>query len=119
MSALLIENDMIIGDTVTLKSGVQLWDGLRVENNVFIGPNVTLTNDLYPRSKVYPNQFLNTTIKEGASISANATILPNIIIGENSKVGGGALVTKDVPICDENICCIKFDSTHSEINMAQ
>lgn len=93
----LIENDVIIGDNVTVKSGVQLWDGLRVENNVFIGPNVTFTNDLYPRSKVYPDQFLNTTIKEGASIGANATILPGITIGENSMVGAGALVTKDVP----------------------
>lgn len=93
----LIENDVIIGDNVTIKSGVQLWDGLRVENNVFIGPNVTFTNDLYPRSKVYPNQFLNTTLKEGASIGANATILPGITIGENSMVGAGSLVTKDVP----------------------
>lgn len=93
----LIENDVVIGDNVTIKSGVQLWDGLRVENNVFIGPNVTFTNDLYPRSKVYPDQFLITTVKEGASIGANATILPGITIGENSMVGAGSLVTKDVP----------------------
>lgn len=93
----LIENDVIIGDNVTVKSGVQLWDGLRIENNVFIGPNVTFTNDLYPRSKVYPDQFLNTIVKEGASIGANSTILPGITIGENSMVGAGSLVTKDVP----------------------
>ena len=93
----LIENDVVIGDNVTVKSGVQLWDGLRVENNVFIGPNVTFTNDLYPRSKVYPDQFLNTTLKEGASIGANATILPGITIGKASMVGAGAVVTRSVP----------------------
>ena len=93
----LIENDVIIGDNVTVKSGVQLWDGLRVENNVFVGPNVTFTNDLYPRSKVYPDQFLNTIVKEGASIGANATILPGITIGKASMIGAGAVVTRSVP----------------------
>ena len=93
----LIENDVIIGDNVTVKSGVQLWDGLRVENNVFIGPNVTFTNDLYPRSKVYPDHFLNTIVKEGASIGANATILPGITIGKGSMIGAGAVVTRSVP----------------------
>ena len=93
----LIENDVVIGDNVTIKSGVQLWDGLRVENDVFIGPNVTFTNDLYPRSKVYPEQFLNTIVKEGASIGANATILPGITIGKASMIGAGAVVTRSVP----------------------
>ena len=93
----LIEGDVIIGDNVTIKSGVQLWDGLRVENNVFIGPNVTFTNDLYPRSKVYPKTFLQTHINEGASIGANATILPGITISEGAMVGAGAVVTRSVP----------------------
>lgn len=93
----LIENDVVIGDNVTVKSGVQLWDGLRVEDNVFIGPNVTFTNDLYPRSKVYPEQFLTTIVKEGASIGANATILPGITIGKSSMIGAGAVVTRSVP----------------------
>ena len=64
----LIENDVVIGDNVTIKSGVQLWDGVRIEDNVFIGPNVTFTNDLFPRSKVHPVQFLQTVVKSGASI---------------------------------------------------
>jgi len=64
----LIEGDVVIGDNVTIKSGVQLWDGARVEDNVFIGPNVTFTNDLMPRSKVYPEQFLQIVVKSGASI---------------------------------------------------
>ena len=92
-----IENDVIIGDNVTIKNGVQLWDGITIENNVFIGPNVTFTNDLYPRSKQYPEEYLKTTVFEGASIGANATILPGIKIGKNAMVGAGAVVTHDVP----------------------
>jgi NDP-sugar pyrophosphorylase family protein len=53
-SHVLIENDVIVGDRVTVKSGVQLWDGIRIEEDVFIGPNVTFTNDKYPRGKAYP-----------------------------------------------------------------
>jgi acetyltransferase-like isoleucine patch superfamily enzyme len=77
-----IENDVRIGDNVTIKSGVQLWNGLSVENDVFIGPNVTFTNDLLPRSKQYPNSFLKTNIKRGASIGANSTIVGGHVIGE-------------------------------------
>lgn len=93
----LIENDVIIGDDVTVKSGVQLWDGLRVENNVFIGPNVTFTNDKFPRSKHYPERFLSTIVKQGASIGGGAVILPGITIGEEAMVGAGAVVTRSVP----------------------
>lgn len=92
-----IENDVVIGDNVTLKCGVQLWDGLRIEDNVFIGPNVTFTNDIFPRSKVYPSEFAKTTVAKGASIGANATILPGITIGENAMVGAGSVVTQSVP----------------------
>ncbi|OIO66275.1 MAG: dTDP-6-deoxy-3,4-keto-hexulose isomerase [Zetaproteobacteria bacterium CG_4_9_14_3_um_filter_49_83] len=92
-----IENDVVIGDNVTIKNGVQLWDGLRIEDGVFIGPNVSFTNDLYPRSKQYPDEFPRTVVKSGASIGANATILPGIIIHENAMVGAGAVVTRDVP----------------------
>ena len=93
----LIENDVIVGDNVTLKSGVQLWDGVRIEDNVFIGPNVTFTNNPFPRSKQYPEKNLITTIKKGASIGANATILPGRTVGENAMVGAGSVVTKDIP----------------------
>jgi len=92
-----IENDVQIGDRVTVKCGVQLWDGLRVEDDVFIGPNATFTNDLRPRSKQYPDEFLKTVLKRGASIGANATILPGITVGSDSMVGAGAVVTRDVP----------------------
>jgi len=92
----LIENDVIIGDKVTIKSGVQIWDGIRIEDEVFIGPNTTFTNDLIPRSKHYPEKFLITTIKKGATIGANATILPGLNIGEYALIAAGSVVTKDV-----------------------
>lgn len=93
----LIENDVSIGNNVTIKSGVQIWDGVTIEDNVFIGPNVTFTNDLFPRSKVYPDKFERTIIKKGASIGANSTIVAGNTIGENAMVGAGSVVTKDIP----------------------
>lgn len=93
----LIENDVVIGDRVTVKSGVQLWDGLRIEDDVFIGPNATFTNDKFPRSKQYPDSFPQTILRKGASIGGGAVILPNIIIGESAMVGAGAVVTRSVP----------------------
>lgn len=96
-SNVLIENDVVIGDNVTIKSGVQVWDGVVIENNVFVGPNVTFTNDLIPRSKVYPKQFAQTRLKKGCSIGANATLIAGIEIGENALIGAGSVVTKTVP----------------------
>lgn len=93
----LIEGDVIIGNNVTVKSGVFLWDGTRIEDNVFIGPNATFTNDPFPRSKIYPEAFSGIRIKQGASVGANATLLPGITIGVNAMVGAGAVVTSDVP----------------------
>lgn len=93
----LIEGDVVIGDRVTVKAGVQLWDGLTVEDDVFIGPNVSFTNDKFPRSKQYPAAIQRTTIKRGASIGANATILGGITIGAGALIGAGSVVTKDVP----------------------
>jgi UDP-2-acetamido-3-amino-2,3-dideoxy-glucuronate N-acetyltransferase len=74
-----------------------LWDGICIEDDVFIGPNATFTNDRFPRSKQYPDQFTKTLVRKGASIGANATILPGVVIGRNAMVGAGAVVTKDVP----------------------
>lgn len=93
----LIEGDVVVGDRVTVKSGVQLWDGTRVEDDVFIGPNATFTNDPYPRSKQYPEKFSGITVCKSASIGANATILPGITVGAGAMVGAGAVVTQDVP----------------------
>lgn len=92
-----VENDVLVGNRVTVKCGVQLWDGLVVEDDVFIGPNATFTNDRFPRSKVFPEKFLNTIVRKGASIGANATILPGLEIGPGAMVGAGSVVTRSVP----------------------
>jgi acetyltransferase-like isoleucine patch superfamily enzyme len=92
-----VENDVIVGDRVTIKCGVQLWDGIRLEDDVFVGPNATFANDPLPRSKRPPARFSQTLVKKGASIGANATILPGITIGQNAIVGAGAVVTRSVP----------------------
>ncbi|NTV08984.1 MAG: N-acetyltransferase [Chlorobium limicola] len=91
-----IENDVVIGDNVTIKSGVQVWDGMRIESNVFVGPNVTFINDTVPRSKVHVEVYTGSHIREGASIGANATILGGITIGEYAMIGAGSVVTHDV-----------------------
>lgn len=93
----LIENDVVVGDRVTVKSGVQLWDGLRVGNDVFIGPNASFTNDRFPRSQQKPDKFLVTTLHDGASIGAGAVILPGVVIGSKAMVAAGAVVTRSVP----------------------
>ena len=92
-----IENDVVIGDQVTIKCGVQLWDGLRIGHKVFIGPNATFSNDKYPKSKERPDSFLATIIEDEVSIGANATILPGLRLGRGAMVGAGAVVTRDVP----------------------
>jgi acetyltransferase-like isoleucine patch superfamily enzyme/dTDP-4-dehydrorhamnose 3,5-epimerase-like enzyme len=92
-----IENQVVVGDRVTIKCGVQLWDGVRLEADVFVGPNAAFTNDLRPRSKHYLSTPLETVVESGASIGANATILPGIRIGEKAMVGAGAVVTRSVP----------------------
>jgi acetyltransferase-like isoleucine patch superfamily enzyme/dTDP-4-dehydrorhamnose 3,5-epimerase-like enzyme len=91
-----IENQVRIGARVTIKSGVQVWDGVELEDDVFVGPNATFTNDLFPRSKRY-QEATRTLVRQGASIGANATILAGVVIGRNAMVGAGAVVTKNVP----------------------
>jgi UDP-2-acetamido-3-amino-2,3-dideoxy-glucuronate N-acetyltransferase len=91
-----VENDVIIGDRVTIKNGVQLWDGLRIADEVFVGPNVTFTNDRYPRSQNLDVELLSTVVEKGASIGAGAVICPGITIGAGAMVAAGAVVTRDV-----------------------
>lgn len=91
-----IENDVEIGNRVTVKCGVQIWDGIKIEDDVFIGPNVTFTNDFVPRSRQAPKEFAKSRLECGASIGANATILPGLTIGQWALVAAGAVVTKDV-----------------------
>lgn len=95
-----IEGDVIVGDNVTIKCGVQLWEGMRVGNNVFLGPNVTFTNDKHPRSlrgKAHEWVCQPVIIEDDVSVCANATVLPGVRLGKGCVVGAGAVITKDVP----------------------
>ena len=92
-----IEGAVRVGDRVTIKCGVSLWDGITVENDVFIGPNACFTNDKTPRSKQYPPDFLRILLKEGCSIGANSTTLPGLNIGRWAMIGAGAVVTRAIP----------------------
>lgn len=93
----LIENDVVIGDNVTIKCGIEVCDGITIEDDVFIGPNVTFTNDFIPRSKKHPIAFARTVVRKGASIGANVALVPGITIGEYSFIGTGSVVTKSIP----------------------
>lgn len=93
----LVEGGSVIGDRVTLKCGVYVWNGITLEDDVFCGPNATFTNDRRPRSKAHLQAFPKTLVKRGASIGAGAVILPGVTVGENALIGAGAVVTKDVP----------------------
>lgn len=92
-----VENQVVLGDRVTVKCGVQLWDGLTLEDDVFIGPNATFCNDRFPRSRQHLAEYPRTLVRRGASIGANATILPGLVVGANAMVGAGAVVTRSVP----------------------
>ncbi len=92
-----VENEVVLGDRVTVKSGVQLWDGLRIEDDVFIGPSAAFVNDRFPRSREYQGTLPTTLLKKGASIGANATVMTGLTIGTRAMVGAGAVVTHDVP----------------------
>ncbi len=92
-----IEGGAVVGDRVTVKCGVQLWDGIELEDDVFVGPNATFTNDRFPRSRRWLDEHPRTVVRAHASIGANATILPGIEIGRGAMVGAGAVVTRSVP----------------------
>lgn len=92
-----IENDVVIGDNVTIKCGVQIWDGMRIEDNVFIGPNATFCNDRHPISGNGTKYTLEPVIiRKGAMIGAGVVVLPGVEIGEGAVIGAGAVVTKSV-----------------------
>jgi len=94
---LLMESDIVAGDRVTIKSGVQVWDGTRIEHDVFIGPNATFTNDRTPRSRIPRRALPLTRLPRWATIGANATILPGLTIDKAAMISAGAVVTRDVP----------------------
>src|SRR5207249_8938182 len=92
-----VDTFVVIGDDCKIQNFATLYRGVQVGNRVFVGPHVCFTNDLYPRAVSPDWQVVPTSVEDGASIGANATILCGITIGRNAMVGAGAVVTKDVP----------------------
>ncbi len=92
-----IDFDTKIGERCKIQSGVYVYNGVTVGSDVFIGPNATFTNDLHPRSHDPYWKILETTVEDGASIGANATILCGVRLGRHCMIGAGAVVTRDVP----------------------
>ncbi|PYQ35648.1 MAG: N-acetyltransferase [Acidobacteria bacterium] len=92
-----VENDVVIGDRVTVKCGVSLYDGIVLEDDVFVGPDVSFPNDARPRSGRRPETFPRTRIRTGASLGAGSIVLPGVSVGCWAMIGAGALVTRDVP----------------------
>ena len=92
-----VERGAVLGDRVTVKNGVQVWEGVTAEDDVFLGPNAVLTNDMRPRSRSADFHAVPTLLRRGCSIGANATVLPGLTVGRFALVAAGAVVTRDVP----------------------
>ena len=92
-----ISSNVVIGDNTRIQNNVSLFDGVTCEKNVFIGPSVVFTNVINPRSEFNRrSEFMQTKVKEGTTIGANATIICGISLGEYSFIAAGSVVTKDV-----------------------
>jgi acetyltransferase-like isoleucine patch superfamily enzyme/dTDP-4-dehydrorhamnose 3,5-epimerase-like enzyme len=92
-----IENDVVIGDRVTVQSGVQLLDGVRVADDVVIGPNATLSSGGHPPIRENEEGVPPTHLGRDASIGSGANVLPGVRVGARAMVADGAIVTHDVP----------------------
>jgi acetyltransferase-like isoleucine patch superfamily enzyme len=96
-----VEGQAVLGDYVTVKNGVSVWDLVTCENHVFLGPHAVLTNDPFPRShpdyKGQREKWRPTLLREGATVGANATIVCGHTLGPWCYIGAGAVVTRDVP----------------------
>lgn len=91
-----IENDVVIGDNVTVKPMVAICDGVTIEDGVFIGPHVSFTNDRHPKSGNRGFKLERTTVKKGASIGAGSMVMAGITVGEGAMAAAGSVVTRDV-----------------------
>ena len=92
--------NVIIGDNCKIQNHSLLYEGVTLEDNVFLGPNTVTTNDFIPQvggDWKNSDRFKKTLFKKGCSIGANSTIICGITIGENSLIGAGSVVTKDIP----------------------
>ena len=87
-----------IGNNVKVQNNVSIYDNVFLEDNVFCGPSMVFTNVINPRSHIIrKNEYLDTRVKTGASIGANATVVCGVTLGEFCFIGAGAVITKDVP----------------------
>ncbi|MGB8218572.1 MAG: acyltransferase [Candidatus Methanoperedens sp.] len=93
-----VDTEVRIGDNVKIQNFVSIYKGVEIEDDVFVGPSVVFTNDMYPRAFIWENEkIIQTVIKKGSSIGANATIICGVTVGEYAMIGAGSVVTKDVP----------------------
>ena len=93
-----VSPDVILGNNVKVQNNVSIYTGVICEDDVFLGPSMVFTNIINPRSAIQrKDQYINTIVKKGASIGANATIICGNNIGEYALIGAGAVVTKEVP----------------------
>jgi acetyltransferase-like isoleucine patch superfamily enzyme len=94
-----VEGGARLGDRVTVKNAVLVWDGVTVDDDVFLGPNAVFTNDLRPRAAIKKSrdEFVPTFVRRGATVGANATIVCGVTVGAHAFVAAGAVVTRDVP----------------------
>jgi len=93
-----IGDNVVVGNNVKIQNNVSLYDGVIIENDVFVGPSVVFTNVKLPRSLEPVNKnYTETIVRKGVTLGANSTIICGVEIGENSFIGAGSVVTKDIP----------------------
>ncbi|WP_413944572.1 acyltransferase [Bdellovibrio sp. HCB-162] len=92
-----VGNNVVIGDNCKVQNNVSIYDNVFLEDDVFCGPSMVFTNVINPRSSVVrKNEYLDTIVKKGTTIGANATIVCGVTLGEYSFIAAGAVITKDV-----------------------
>ena len=93
-----ISTGVVLGKNVKVQNNVSIYEGVICEDDVFLGPSMVFTNVINPRSAIVrKHEYLNTVVRKGASIGANATIVCGHNIGEFAFIGAGAVVTREVP----------------------
>lgn len=93
-----VGNDVIIGNNVKIQNNVSVYDAVRLEDDVFCGPSMVFTNVYNPRSAVNRKaEYRPTTVRRGATLGANCTVVCGVTIGEHAFIGAGAVINRDVP----------------------
>lgn len=93
-----VSPDVVLGNNVKVQNNVSIYTGVICEDDVFLGPSMVFTNVINPRSAINRRgEYMKTTVRKGATIGANATVVCGNDIGEYALIGAGAVVTKSVP----------------------